>query len=140
MKESTRPVHELEPEPADLPTSDRPRLRLFQANKPQEEPAKPAGDGYWETIHDQRVWIRLCPPASALAPLTLRERFGSKGPANRHEQRTRLDGDSPHHGGHSMPVDYSEGAGSELEEEVSQTRGSWASGWAAPPKEPEADE
>jgi len=117
LKESTRPIHELE----DLPARDHPRL--VGLAKPQ-----PDGPGYWATIHDQRVWVRVCPPASAHAPRTLREKFGDKKPTARHEQRTRLDGDV-HHGGHSHPSGHREADDAELEGQVRNTRGGWASGW-----------
>jgi len=128
LKESTQPIHELEPD--DLPARDHDHPWLVGLDKPQpEEPTEPDGPGYWATIHDQRVWVRLCPPGSAQATLTLRERFGSKRSAASHEQRTRLGGDV-HHGGHEHPEGYEGAAADELEGEVRQTRGSWASGWS----------
>jgi len=123
LKKSTQPIHELEPEPADLAARDRPRL--VGLDKPQ-----PDGPGYWATVHGQRCWVRVCPPAGAHAPLTLREKFGAKKSAARHEQRTRLDG-TPHHGGHECPQNYKESDQKELESEVRQTRGGWASGWGS---------
>lgn len=130
MSEPARPIHE--PEADDLPARDRPRL--VGLDKPQ-----PDGPGYWATISNQRVWVRICPPASAHAPLTFREKFGAKKPVASHEQRTRLDGDV-HHGGHSHPNGHREADDAELEFEVKQTRGSWASGWGAEPKEPGSDD
>jgi len=133
LKESTQPFRELEPEPADLPARDHDHPRLVGLDKPQpEESTEPDGPGYWATIRNQRVWVQLCPPGGAQATLTLRERFGAKRSAARHEQRTRLDGDV-HHGGHSHPNGHGEADDAELEGEVRQTRGSWASGWGQNP-------
>jgi len=132
LKGSTQPAHELEPEPADLPDRDRPRLVEPEESTEPDETDEP---GYrWMELHGQRVRVTICPPASAHAPLTLREKFGAKKPAGRYEQRTRLDG-TRDHGGHSHPTAYGESDEKELESQVSSTRGSWASGWDAKPND-----
>jgi len=118
-------------EPEDLPTRDRPRL--VGLDKPQ-----PDGPGYWATISNQHVWVQLCPPGSAKAPLTFREKFGAKKPAARHEQRTRV-GSAVHHGGHEHVNGYGESDQKELESQLRSTRAGWASGWGPETEVPEDD-
>ena len=102
------------------------------------EPNKPKYRWMW--LHGQRVKVQLCAPGEAHAPRTLTELATSNRPAARHEQRTQLNGDSPHHGGHSSPEGYGEADTDELEGEIRQTRGGWASGWGVEHEEPESDE
>jgi len=123
LTEATKPIHELEPAVADLPAHDHPRLVGLDKPPPKE----PNGPGYWATIHDQRVWVQICPPRPANGSQVLSE-LRPDPAAGRYEARTRFD-ETPHLGGHEHPEGYEEADVAELQSQVSSTRSSWASGW-----------
>lgn len=85
------------------------------------------------TLHGQRVRVTICPPGKANAPRVLSELRDD--PNTRYEQQARSSGiaKSSHDGGHSHPQGHKAADDVELDDEIRQTRGGWASGWNETP-------